>query len=94
MLLDFYAENGPTGLARYLLRNLPDLGYQYGIEGFLTMLVGNRVPYRHPHVASDAEREIWNRHRAGYRAIAKNALDVKGALGYVKNPGWSWKAGN
>jgi tryptophan halogenase len=92
-LLGYYAENGPTGLCRYLIRNLPGSGYQYGIEGFLTMLVGNRVPYRHPHVVSDAEREIWNRHLAEYCKIAENSLDVKEALGYVKSLGWCWGVG-
>ena len=63
-LLEFYEENGPTGLCRHLMRNMSGTGNQFGIEGFLVMLVGNRVPYRGRHAAAEAERQTWNRHRA------------------------------
>jgi tryptophan 7-halogenase len=92
-LLDFYAQNGPTGLCRHFLRNLPGSGFQYGVEGFLTLLVGNQVPYRNRHAAGEAERATWKRHLASYRAIAQNGMDVKEALGFVKHPGWCWGAG-
>ena len=42
-MLDFYAENGPSGFSRYRLRKSKN---DFGIEGYLVMLVGNRVPYR------------------------------------------------
>jgi tryptophan halogenase len=91
-LLEFYRENGPTGLCRHLMRNMSGTGNQFGIEGFLVMLVGNRVPYRGRHIATDAERQIWNRHLAEYRAEAQKGVAVKEALGFVKNPGWRWNA--
>jgi tryptophan 7-halogenase len=92
-LLEFYEENGPTGLCRHLMRNMSGTGNQFGLEGFLVMLVGNRVPYRGRHVATEAERQIWNRHRAEYRAEAQAGVDVKEALGFVHHPGWRWNAG-
>jgi tryptophan 7-halogenase len=92
-LLEFYDENGPTGLCRHLMRNMSGTGNQFGIEGFLVMLVGNRVPYRGRHVATEAERQTWNRHRAGYRAQARMGVDVKEALGFVHHPGWRWNVG-
>ena len=92
-LLEFYDENGPTGLCRHLMRNMSGTGNQFGIEGFLVMLVGNRVPYRGRHAATDAEHQIWNRHQASYRAEAQMGMDVKEALGFVHHPGWRWNAG-
>ncbi len=92
-LLEFYEENGPTGLCRHLMRNMSGTGNQFGIEGFLVMLVGNRVPYRGRHAAAEAERQTWNRHRAGYRAQAQRGIDAKEALGFVHHPGWRWNAG-
>jgi tryptophan halogenase len=86
-LLEFYGENGPTGFARHLLR---DTGSNFGIEGFLVMLVGNRYPYRGRHAASDAERQTWERHRAQFAAEAENGMGVGEALGCVRRPEWRW----
>ena len=44
-LIDFYKENGPTGLSRHLLNSTFGGKTQFGIEGFLTLLVGMKVPY-------------------------------------------------
>jgi tryptophan halogenase len=86
-LLEFYDENGPTGFCRYHLGNT---GSQFGIEGFLVMLVGNRVPYRGRYVPTPAEWQIWNQRRAQFRAQAQNGLDVKESLAYIRHPGWRW----
>jgi len=88
-LLDFYAENGPTGFCRY---RLPRMENDFGVEGYLVMLVGNRVPYGAKHRASDEERQRWERHRAAFSATASSGLDVKEALSYVRHPGWQWNA--
>ncbi len=86
-LLDFYAENGPTGFARKLLKNS---GSQFGIEGFLVMLVGNRVPYRNHHSPTEMEQQMVNQGRARFAAQARLGLTVKEALAYIKHPGWEW----
>jgi tryptophan halogenase len=91
-LLEFYAENGPTGLCRHLMRNMSGTGNQFGLEGFLVMLVGNRVPYRKHHVTTEAEQQRWIRYRDEYRAMARNGVDVKEALSYVHHPNWRWNA--
>ncbi|MGN6370265.1 MAG: FAD-dependent oxidoreductase [Phycisphaerae bacterium] len=88
-LLKFYRENGPTGLCRHALRNMPGTHNQFGIEGYLVMLVGNKVPYRKREIPA-REREIWERHRAEHRAKAREAMGVKEALGFVKDPRWKW----
>ncbi len=43
-MLEFYEENGPTGLSRHFLER--ESGNFFGVEGFLVMLVGTRYPYR------------------------------------------------
>jgi tryptophan 7-halogenase len=86
-LLDFYQENGPTGFARYHLGNT---GSQFGIEGFLVMLVGNKVPYRNRHQPTDAELQVIQQRRAFFNQQAQSALDVNQALAYVKHPNWCW----
>jgi tryptophan halogenase len=90
-LLEFYEENGPTALGRELL---PTTGNNFGIEGHLAMLVGNRVPYRRRLAISGAERAAWNARRAGFAAEAKAGLDVKEALAVLRNPLWRWAEDN
>ncbi len=88
-LLEYYAENGPSGLCRAWLH--PNGGNFFGIEGFLVMLVGTRYPYRGRHVPTEAEWRIWNAHRAQVRAEADNALDIKETLAFLRHPAWRWK---
>jgi tryptophan halogenase len=90
-LLEFYEENGPTALERELL---PTTGNNFGIEGHLAMLVGNRVPYRRRIAISEAERAAWNARRAGFAAQAKAGLTVKEALAAIRNPLWRWNEDN
>jgi tryptophan halogenase len=88
-LLEFYRENGPTGFARY---TLPKPENNFGIEGYLVMLVANRVPYLAKHQASPAEQQAWHAHRAQFIAQAVSGLGVKEALTYVRHPAWQWNA--
>ena len=86
-LLEFYAENGPTGLGRY---TLPKFSMNFGIEGYLVMLVGNGAPYRARHRPGVQELGVWKRHLADLAAKARAALDVRQALDIVRHPGWTW----
>jgi len=49
----FYANNGPTGFCRY---RLPRMENDFGVEGYLVMLVGNRALYRAKHTLRSRER--------------------------------------
>jgi tryptophan halogenase len=88
-LLEFYAENGPTGFCRY---RLPRSENDFGVEGFLVMLVGNRVPYAAKHTPTEAERQLWENHRANFNATAQAGLTVKESLAFIRHPGWQWNA--
>ncbi len=88
-LMEFYEDNGPTGLLRYMTPREPG---NFGIEGWLVHLVGNSHPYRNRHIATKEERMIWNRHRASYSEIAQRSYDVKEALAVVRDPRWQWNA--
>ncbi|MES2476779.1 MAG: tryptophan 7-halogenase [Verrucomicrobiota bacterium] len=88
-LLKFYQENGPTGFCRY---RIPTSQSDFGIEGYFTMLVGNKVPYRTHHNVSPQERTIWDGHVRENVQRAKRGIGVKEALAYVRHPGWMWNA--
>ncbi|MES2657954.1 MAG: tryptophan 7-halogenase [Verrucomicrobiota bacterium] len=86
-LLEFYQQNGPLGFARHLLHGH---AANFGIDGFLTILVGNQVPYDCPHIATEAELGVWKMHREANMAVARNGMTVKEALAYVHHPNWQW----
>lgn len=86
-LLDFYEENGPTGLCRYRLNSKDDA---FGIEGHLVMIVGQKYPYRNHHQPTPEEQTAWERHRQESLTKAKNAMDIKEALKFIRHPGWQW----
>jgi tryptophan halogenase len=86
-LLEFYAENGPTGFGRYLLH---DDENPWGIEGYLVMFVGNRAPYSQRHCATTAEIQAWKSHRARFAAEARAAMGVREALACLRHPNWRW----
>ena len=88
-LLEFYEENGPTGFCRY---RLPRTETDFGLEGFLVMLVGNKVPYRKRHSATPAELAIWQKRKHAFIEEAKRGIRCEEALAYVKHPGWQWNA--
>jgi tryptophan halogenase len=71
---------------------LPRTENDFGVEGYLVMLVGNRVPYLAKHVPSETERQIWEGHRAQFDAIAQTGLDVRETLAFIRHPGWQWHA--
>lgn len=87
-VLEFYRENGPTGFTRHILPT--ETATDFGIEGYLVHLVGNKVPYLPKYTPTEAERQIWNQRRAAFMAQAQTGLDVKEALAYVRHPGWQW----
>ena len=87
-LLEFYRENGPTGLCRHRLPSHTES--IFGLEGYLVMLIGNRVPYRSPHTPTPAERATWQAHRAQLRAAAGTGMDVREALAAIRHPDWRW----
>ncbi len=86
-MLDFYAEVGPTQL-------ISKLGYYsdilFGLEGFLVLLVGSKVPYKHLHMPSDEEWKIVQAIRSHHETIARNGFTVREALDIVNHPGWQW----
>lgn len=88
-LLEFYRENGPTGFCRYRIGKTES---DFGIEGYLVMLVGQMAPYDKRHQVKPAEAAIWNQRRTQLATAARNGLTVAEALGYVRHPNWRWHA--
>jgi tryptophan halogenase len=63
------------------------------MEGYLVLLVGQKVPYQARYVPTAEERRIWARIRAEHRVKALTALTVREALDAVLAPAWRWTPG-
>ena len=63
---------------------------QFGIEGYLVMLVGNRAPYQTVRKPDAQESARWKRHIDDYAAQARASMNAREALAFVRSPGWRW----
>ncbi len=86
-LIDFYKENGPTGFCRFHLNGGKT---DFGLEGYLVMLVGNNAPCSFQSRISPQQRAHWKRHQENFAAMAGKGMDVKEALTFVHHPQWQW----
>lgn len=87
-LLSFYYDNGPTGFLRH---RMPTSLSEFGLEGYLVMLVGNKAPYRKLYEPSKKELRLLKERRSLHKSLAKKGVGVKEGLGFVKDNRWKWK---
>lgn len=91
-LLEFYEENGPTRLCRHLIGNRgQEMGVHsaFGVEGYLVILTGNKVPYKKQHTPTDEEWQRWKAHKTELAEAARNGLTVEESLAYIRaDPVW------
>jgi tryptophan halogenase len=86
-IVAFYEENGPSHHGQVLLLNQLD---QFTIHGWLSLLVGMRVPHRSRFEPSGAERTEWRRIGEQIKKQAQSAMSVKEALDALRTPAWRW----
>lgn len=84
--LEFYHQHGPSGyLKAFFLDGITD----FGLEGWLVMLVGNQIPHNGAK-PNPKELQTFRDHCATTLRQAATCMDVKAALQYVHHPGWTW----
>lgn len=88
-LVEFYEENGPTGFCRYLI---PSVLNDFGLEGYLVMLVGTKTPHRAGYTPPEEDHQRFEARRARFIDTAKQGMTVKESLAYVHHPGWQWNS--
>jgi tryptophan halogenase len=89
-VVEYYRDNGPSTL---FAQTLLDPADPFTIEGYLVMLLGQRVPTRRAYAPSAREAEIWRRAKATVRQRAAAGLTVPDALRAVRAPTWRWAPG-
>jgi tryptophan halogenase len=74
--VDYYTEAGPSLLAAPLVRQ----SGIFGLEGYLTIMLGQRVPTRCAVELSAEDLRAWDAYRAMLRKEAANSLTMRQAL--------------
>jgi tryptophan halogenase len=88
-MVEYFQENGPSTLFRQNLLHEAD---PFKMEGYLTLLVGQKVPYRKKYVPTAAEKATWAEIRAYLRAQGQAGYSIKEAVENVRSGKWSWGA--
>jgi hypothetical protein len=63
---------------------------EFGMEGYLAMLVGQCVPYQTPYKPSSQDRQTWTMLQKDFCTMADSAYSVPEAIAMVRWPAWSW----
>jgi tryptophan halogenase len=85
--VNFYRENGPSVL---WFKTLLDPDDQFQMEGYLAMLVGQRVPYRSGYPIPEQERQTFALHQRTFQAQARAGYGVREALALIRSPQFQW----
>jgi tryptophan 7-halogenase len=85
--VDHFLENGPSMLFRQNFFN--DLN-QFGMEGYLSLLVGQKVPYRKKYAPPPGEAALWNEIRGYLNTQGQNGYTIKESLDAVRSGRWTW----
>jgi tryptophan halogenase len=86
----YYRDMGPSVLWR---KTVLDPSDQFGMEGYLSMLVGQQVPYDYKFEPTPQERANWQRIQQAIKNRVTAAFTVREALSMVRSPHWQWPAG-
>jgi tryptophan halogenase len=89
-LVDYYQDQGPSSFFRNELLHHNNL---FTMEGYLTLLVGQKVPYRARYSPTNDELRVWQSLRATNRQRAERAYTVREALDVVMSPQCTWVPG-
>jgi len=90
-IVEFYRENGPTVLTQTEL--LPPDKSIFRLDGFYTLLLGQKVPHDHLIPLSGPDRVAWQRHRRTAAKTADSGLSMEDSLRIMQSPAWKWTPG-
>ncbi len=86
-LCEFYQENGPSALGKSIFVSPHN---SWGHEGFMALLVGQRVPYIRAHQPTPTEIAIWQNYAEAHSRAAQQGFTVAETLRFIRDPRWCW----
>lgn len=82
-IVDWYQQMGPTPYGAPAITDRLDI---FGMDGYLTTLLGQCVPHQAPFVPSPRELAHWKAAKEHYVARARQAMTVNEALDWFLHP--------
>lgn len=89
-LVEYYQEYGPDSI--WLTTRIDPVD-PFRADGLLTLLIGQRVPYRRAFHPSAEEAAAFQAHRTQWWLEAQQGFDVAEGLRIVRLPQWKWTPG-
>jgi len=89
-IVAYYRDNGPSVAWRITLLGPGD---QFKMEGYLSMLVGQQVPYERTYTPDERDKATWQLIRQDVKNRVAHAFSVPEALRLVRHPDFKWPAG-
>ncbi len=86
-VVEFYKENGPSVVAADSMLHPSN---SFGIEGYLVMLLGQRVPHGKPYTPTPREAKLWRDRLAAFDSHAAAAASVEDTLKWIRQPNATW----
>ncbi len=86
-IVEYYQQNGPSTMWRDSLIDPVD---QFKYDGYLTMLIGQQVPYATKFEPSPEELAMWRQIQAHNRTRGETGMSVAEALAVIRLPNWHW----
>jgi tryptophan halogenase len=86
-IVDWYQENGPSTMPGIVLVHPTN---SFRLDGFIALLVGQKVPYKTMYNPTPAEQEFWRNHRAQLAVEAQYGMTSEEALYALRTPGLKW----
>lgn len=83
-IVEWYRENGPSALAKGIL--IPEQN-SFGFEGYLAMLVGQKVPHSRTGPLAPAEVAGWKARRGAYATTALKCMTSEECLASLRKAG-------
>jgi tryptophan halogenase len=90
-IVEYFQENGPSGLWRISLFEGTEYR-NFGMEGYFALLVGMQVPYQKTFEPDSREKQLWRQLRQSLREEAQRGYSIREALALVRSPHWQWPA--
>lgn len=87
-IVDFYQYNGPSQLWRLTLE---DPACRFRLDGYYTLLLGQKVPHAKMHSPTARERNAWKKLQQATMQYSTQGLTVTQALDLVRSPQWQWQ---
>lgn len=90
-IVEHYRENGPSMFAQ--LDVLPPSSSLFQLDGFYTLLLGQKVPHERLHNPSPSDHAKFEQLRVRNAVVGKSGLTIPEAFAFIRHPNWTWTPG-